>query len=131
MNLRVLLFAGSGVLNVAILAALALQPSLAPSTFRDLLNDPFFATDDVSATQRRQFGNLSRQKVDSVQRIEDDYSEMTSAIRAAMAGITLPEDRDKLALLAREKHADLAAVLTPGELADYELRSSPITSLLR
>ena len=70
---------------------------------RDLLRDDFFATSDVNAAQRRQFGNLPRNKLDAAQRIEDDYAEMTSAIRAAMKGVTLPEDREKLALLEREK----------------------------
>ncbi len=97
---------------------------------RDLFSDPAFATDDVSAAQRRQFGNLSRQKIDQLQRIEDDYGDMSSAVRAGMNGVTLPEDREKLVLLASEKHADLAAILTPEELADYELRSSPLVSLL-
>jgi hypothetical protein len=100
--------------------------------YRQLLADPFFVSDaEVSAGQRRQFGNLSRQKIDVLRQIEDDYMEMNSAIRAAMGGISLPEDREKLALLAREKHADLAAVLTPEELADYEMRSSQLTTRLR
>jgi hypothetical protein len=97
---------------------------------RDLFNDPFFSADDVTATQRRQYGSLSRQKIDAVQRIEDDYAEMGSQIRAAMNGVTLPEDRAKLALLEREKQADLAAVLSPEELADYQMRSSPTTRLI-
>jgi hypothetical protein len=98
---------------------------------RELLGDDFFATNDITVEQRRQFGNLTRAKIDAVQRIEDDYADMNSAIRAAMKGITLPEDRDKFALLTSEKHADLAAVLSPEELADYEVRSSPITQMLR
>ena len=98
---------------------------------RDLFNDDFFATDDVTVEQRRKLGNLPRQKIDQLQRIEDDYAEMMSAIRSAMGGVTLPGDLEKLALLARERRADLAAVLTPEELADYELRSSPITNYLR
>ena len=98
---------------------------------RDLFNDEFFATDDVTASQRRQFGNLSRSKIDALQRIEDDYTEMNGAIRASMQGIVLPEDREKMALLSREKRADLSAVLTPEELADYELRTSPTTNMLR
>jgi hypothetical protein len=97
---------------------------------RDLFSDDFFGGEEGTAAQRRQFGNLSRSKVDLVQRIEDDYGEMLSTVRAAMQGITLPEDREKMALLNREKRADLAAVLSPVELADYELRSSPITRLL-
>lgn len=97
---------------------------------RELFADPFFATDDVSAAQRRQFGQLPRQKIDLLQRIEDDYAEMGAAIRSTTNGILLPEDREKLALLSRERRADLAAVLSPEELADYEVRSSPITSML-
>jgi hypothetical protein len=96
----------------------------------DLFKDPFFASDEITAAQRRQFGNLPRQKIDQLQRIEDDYAEMISAVRAGTNGITLAEDREKLALLEKEKHADLAAVLTPEELADYELRSSPLTRML-
>jgi hypothetical protein len=71
---------------------------------RELLGDSFFTTDDVSPAQRRQFGNLPRTKIDLLQRVEDDYAEMTAAVRATMGGITLPEDSAKLALLARERH---------------------------
>lgn len=98
---------------------------------RDLLKDEVFNTGDVTAAQRRQFGDLPRSKIDAVQRIEDDYTEMLSAVRAGMKGVTLPEDREKLALLQREKQADLAAVLSPEELADYTMRSSPITNMIR
>jgi len=98
---------------------------------RELFKDDFFATGDVTTAQRRQFGNLSRNKIDALQRIEDDYSEMFSQVNSSAGGFTLPIDREKLALLAREKQADIAAVLTPEELADYTMRSSPITSLVR
>jgi hypothetical protein len=100
---------------------------------RDLLGQDAFAMSgvDPTAAQRRQFGNLPQAKIDLVQRITDDYAEMSGQVRAAMQGITLPEDREKLALLEREKRADLAAVLTPEELAGYEMRTSPITMRLR
>jgi DNA-binding transcriptional MerR regulator len=98
---------------------------------RDLLADDSLTTGDVTAAQRRQFGNLAPPKIDAVQRIEDDYNEMISQVRSAMNGVTLPEDREKLALLNREKQADLAGVLTPEELTDYNVRSSPITNMLR
>jgi hypothetical protein len=98
---------------------------------RDLLKDDFFKSDtDVSAGQRRQFGNLTRAKIDVVQRIEEDYYDMTATVLSSTNGILLPEDREKLAYLAREKHADLATVLTSDELADYEVRSSPLTNML-
>ncbi|MEO6568997.1 MAG: hypothetical protein ABIO94_09575 [Opitutaceae bacterium] len=97
---------------------------------RDLFKDEFFASSDVSAAQRRQFGNLPPAKIDQLQRIEDDYAEMNRTLSAATKGVILPEDREKMALLAREKKADLAAVLSPAEFADYTMRSSPITSML-
>jgi hypothetical protein len=100
---------------------------------RELLGDDSMAWggSDVAAAQRRQFGNIPKEKIDMVQRINDDYAEMTSQIRASTQGITLPEDREKMALLEREKRADLAAVLSPQELEEYEMRSSPVTSRMR
>lgn len=99
---------------------------------RDLLGKDAYAVSGVDPTvQRRQYGNLSQAKIDLVQRITEDYAEMTGQIRSAMQGVALPEDREKLALLEREKRADLAAVLTPDELADYEMRTSNITMRLR
>ncbi|MEO7411980.1 MAG: hypothetical protein ABIZ81_01370, partial [Opitutaceae bacterium] len=97
---------------------------------RDLFKDDFFATGEVSAAQRRQFGNLPPAKIDQLQRIEDDYAEMNRTLSAASKGVTLPEDREKSAVLAREKKADLAAVLSPAEFAEYTMRSSPITNML-
>jgi hypothetical protein len=99
---------------------------------RDLLGN--FATrndGDITGEERRRFGNLSAAKIDAATRITGDYDEMTAQLRAAMNNIILPEDREKLALLEREKHADLAAVLTPEELADYDMRNSTVTARLR
>jgi hypothetical protein len=100
---------------------------------RELLGTDAFAYAgmDPSAAQRRQYGNLPQAKIDLVQRINDDYAEMSGQVRSAMQGVTLPEDREKLALLEREKRADLAAVLTPEELSELEMRTSPITMRLR
>ncbi len=100
---------------------------------RDLLGNDALAYGgyDVSAAQRRQYGDLPPAKIDLISRINDDYADMIGQVRASMQGVTLPEDREKLALLEREKRADLAALLTPAELADYEMRSSPITNRLR
>ncbi len=100
---------------------------------REILGDEALANSaaDATAAQRRQFGDLPKAKIELVRRIMDDYAEMGSQVRAATQGITLPEDREKLALLEKEKHADLAAVLTPAELEDIEMRSSNVTNRLR
>lgn len=98
---------------------------------RDLFKDEFFASTDTSAAQRRQFGDLPLSKIEALQRVEDDYNEMIAAVRAEAKGIILPEDREKLALLHREKRADLAGILTPQELENYELRTSQSAAMLR
>jgi hypothetical protein len=43
----------------------------------------------------------------------------------------LPEDRAKLALLDKEQRVDIAALLTPQELLEYDLRNSSTASQLR
>lgn len=93
--------------------------------------DEFFASTDTSAAQRRQFGDLPLSKIDALQRVENDYNEMIAAVRTKAKGIILPEDREKLALLNREKRADLASILTPQELENYELRTSQSANMLR
>lgn len=86
---------------------------------------------DATAAQLRQYGNLSPAKIALLERINDDYAEMSSQVRAEANGVYLAEDREKLALLEREKRTDLAAILTAQELEDYEMRSSTITMRLR
>lgn len=100
---------------------------------REVLGDDFFAYGgtDPAAAQRRQFGDIPKWKTDLIQRINDDYAEMSGHVRMAMQGVTLPEDRDKLALLERERRADLAALLTAEELEAYDLRSSQVATRLR
>lgn len=100
---------------------------------REILGDELLNADagEVTAVQRRQYGDLPKSKIDLVQRIAADYDEMTAQTRAAMLGIALPEDREKFSLLEREKRVDLTAILTPQELEDYEMRSSMLTARLR
>jgi hypothetical protein len=100
---------------------------------RELIGQDVYAYAGANPTeiQRQRFGNIPPGKIDLVQSITDDYAEMTSQIRAGMQGVSLPEDKEKFALLEREKRADLAAILTPAELAEYEMRTSTITMRLR
>ncbi len=66
----------------------------------------------------------------SADKIRRDYDEITKKISAeyAAAGDTFPGGLNaylrQLALLQREKHADLAALLTPRELEDLEMRDT-------
>ncbi len=99
----------------------------------EVLGGDFFAygSGDPTVAQRRQFGDLPAAKIEMLQRILDDYSDIGSQARAGSQGITLPEDREKSALIDRERRADIAALLTPEELADYEMHTSMVVNRLR
>lgn len=88
----------------------------------------------LNAGQRqRQFGNLSGEKIDAIARIERDYNEVRQTAQAAQAGQINGVDRVQemmrsQELLEQEKRADLAAVLTPDELEQYDMRNSRTAS---
>jgi hypothetical protein len=86
----------------------------------------------MSVLERRQYGDLPADKVAQLTNVKRDYDEMRSEIyEATRGGTQLPEDRAKLALLDKEQHADLAGLLTPQELADYDLRTSNTANMMR
>lgn len=87
--------------------------------------------EDASSGSSRRYGGIDATKAALVRQIEEDYAEIASQLRQSFQGITLAKDQEQLALLEREKQADIAAALTPEELADYRMRVSPITSRLR
>jgi hypothetical protein len=97
---------------------------------RELTAELALDQSEVTPAQARRYGNLPRSKIDQVQRIEADYDDLINAVRTGSAGLLLPEDRAKLGLLAQEKKKDLAGVLNPAELAEYEMRTSSITRLI-
>jgi hypothetical protein len=94
-------------------------------------SDESAGNDEVSAYQRRQFGDLPNGKVQQVQSILSDYNDLRNQIYVAANGVVLPEDREKLTLLEKEQRADLQAVLTPEELENYQLRSSSTANSMR
>jgi len=88
--------------------------------------------DRTVASLRRQFGNLPEEKLQQLRRIQDDHDNQRSDIFSnARNGNLLPDEQQKLNALDKTMHADLAAVLTPEELADYDLRSSNTANQLR
>jgi hypothetical protein len=87
--------------------------------------------DEMNAWQRRQFGNLAPEKLTQLQSINTDYSELQQEIMQKANGVMLPEDREKLAYLEKEKLADIAKTLTPQEFEEFQLRSSNTANQLR
>jgi hypothetical protein len=95
------------------------------------LGDSYADSPEYQRAMQRQFGNIPKEKLNALQTINEDYQELTSEIHQSASGFMLPEDREKLAFLEKEKRADLEAILTPQELQDYELRSSQTANSLR
>jgi len=98
---------------------------------KEALGDAYADNPEIQRMVQRQFGDLPKDKINALQTITDDYQELTSEIYQTANNVMLPEDREKLAFLEKEKRADLAAVLTPEELQAYELRSSGTANNLR
>lgn len=84
-----------------------------------------------ATTRERRFGHLSGDKVDALLKLERDYGEVESLLVADRPARALtPEESKRFqqerALVEREKLADLARILTPAELEQYELRNSGV-----
>jgi len=96
-----------------------------------LIGPDLGSTPYITASRLFRYGNLPPLKLAELDRINSDYGELTSEIRVAAQGIILPEDLEKLRFLEQQNHADIAELLTPEELFEYDLRSSPESWWLR
>lgn len=90
------------------------------------------ADSDEFEIQRMQhrMAPLPPEKLEAVTRIQADYADLRMEARPE-GGVILPEDRERQDFLAQEERGDLAAVLTPAELLEYDLRSHPNAHTLR
>lgn len=70
------------------------------------------------------YGMLPAAKRAQLQKIEQDYAEMQSALYADAGGVFLTSDQKRVELLQQEKQRDIQALLTTEELAQVELRNS-------
>ena len=100
---------------------------------KDLLGPSAVARDGAVETfLHLRFGDLPREKYDAIFGVTTDYAILRSKLLAETEGAPLrPEERDRMAFLAKEERADLKKILTPTELEAYDLRSSETADLLR
>lgn len=80
---------------------------------------------------KRQYGFLSSEKRELLQKTEQDYNELIGEINQETMGFQLPSDQEQLRFLQQEKRRDIEAMLTPEELRDYDLRNSSTANTLR
>lgn len=100
-------------------------------TLKQLLGPDSATAEWTHYMQQRMYGPLPADKIDMIQRIQSDYGELRSQVYSDATGVLLPWDREKLAVLDQEQRADLTAALTPDELRQYDLYSSPTAQRLR
>jgi hypothetical protein len=99
---------------------------------KDLLGaDATADTEEAKAAMRQRYGDIAPEKIDQLQTLLAGYSQQQQDISLASKGVYLPEDRAKLAEIEQQKNADLAQLLTPQELEDYNLRNSSTAMSLR
>jgi hypothetical protein len=72
---------------------------------------------------------LPAAKRDALRRINQDYEELTAKFGAN--GVQLASDRERLKLLRAERERDINALLSPAELAEYTMRTSPSSAVIR
>jgi hypothetical protein len=90
-----------------------------------LLGPDLGSTPYITASRLYRYGNLPPGTLAQLDRINGDYGELMGEIKNANAGLMLPADREQLLFLARQNHADIAQLLTPEQLFEYDMRSSP------
>jgi hypothetical protein len=79
-----------------------------------------------ATTRGRRYGGLSDDKVDALVKIERDYNEVQSKLTALREnGVSgLESLSQQMTTVEKEKSADIATLLTPEELKQYEMRNS-------
>lgn len=94
------------------------------------LSDAMLAAfgDDFDFSDSGKLSFLSPEKRAAVRRVTLDYDEMEARFSGAVP--QLASDREKLRLLRAERDRDVAALLTPAERAEYEMRQSPAAQRL-
>jgi hypothetical protein len=96
-----------------------------------LLGPEIPSTDYERQLAQSRYGVLAPEKVEPLREINADYDDLMAEVRNQAHGILLPEDREKLAYLEDQKRADIAKLLTPDELFEFNLRNGPTARRLR
>lgn len=86
--------------------------------------------DPLDARQNR-FSFLGPEKAAKLRDLDRDYSEMRSKLMSDTAGFRVPADDEKMNFLQEEQRRDLANLLTPEEMKEYDLRTSTTANRVR
>src|ERR1051325_1909140 len=79
----------------------------------------------------RMYGFLPEEKQDQLKGLQSKYDELEQEIYTRSKGMLLDEDQEQLRRLEKQREAELAQILTPEELEEYELRNSNTANSMR
>jgi hypothetical protein len=79
----------------------------------------------------RVYGFLAPEKRDQVSQVQAKFDELEQQIYSRSKGFLIDSDQEALRQLQKQRDAELAQVLTPTELEEYQLRNSPTAASLR
>ena len=79
----------------------------------------------------RNYDFLPQEKQDRIRSLSEQYSELEQDVYTRARGVLLDEDLEELKEIQRQRRAELAAVLTPEEMEEYELRHSDTSDNMR
>jgi hypothetical protein len=86
---------------------------------------------EESTFRERVLSFLDADKRHQVLALLNSFEEMERQIHQRSEGVLLPADEVQLRALEQQKQEELAKILSPEELATYELNASPLASKLR
>jgi hypothetical protein len=108
------------------------QTQLLQQLLGSSLNELFADTEDNKAMLRLQIGDIPPDKLQALYDTSTKFGEQRAAVYAALnGGPLLNTDRDKLAAIDQAMRAELAQSLTPAEVDDFIMRSSPAAGQLK
>lgn len=97
---------------------------------RDLLGNDAEQMDPYTEARQQRFASiLSPAKTAEVKQIAREFDDRLQDLYAG--GVNFTIDREKMNALEKDRHGAIAKVLTPAELAEYDLRMSNTSSSLR
>jgi hypothetical protein len=81
--------------------------------------------------EERMYGFLPAEKQEELKTLQSKYDDLEQQIYARSKGMLLDEDQEQLRRIAKEREAELAQVLSPEQLEEYQLRNSSTANSLR
>ncbi|HSI07995.1 MAG TPA: hypothetical protein VK985_05345 [Rariglobus sp.] len=79
----------------------------------------------------RDYGFLPKEKREALQKLENDYRDLSQKLARESLEFRIDQDVDKAGFIDAERRRDLASLLTPAELYEYDLRTSSTAQRLR